>query len=118
MVGSIIQMLSENLSAKLKINLKKLIATIGSSEADKTAYMYGAVCNAVSVMLDLITNFVRKFKRNDNNIIIKPDYTSEKCVFQSEMIVTLKVWHLIVITLKTMGILNKNVTDRINRKGK
>ena len=117
LVGSMVQMISEHLTAKLKVNLKKFKAVIASPEADKTAYMYGVICNAVSVMLDLIPNYVRKFRKKDENITVYPDYTAEKCKFEAHVVITLKVYHILIIAMRALGILNENARENIRRKG-
>lgn len=117
LVSSMVQMLSEHLTAKLKVNLKKFKAVVASPEADKTAYMYGVICNAVSVMLDLVPNYVRKFKKKDENIAVYTDYTSEKCTFEAHVIITLKVYHILIIAMRALGILSENARENIRRKG-
>ena len=117
LISSMVQMISEHLTAKLRLNLKKFKAVIASAEADKTAYMYGAVCNAVTVMLELIPNYVRKFRRNNENIAVYPDYIAEKCYFEAHVVITLRVYHILIIAMKALGILNENARENIRRKG-
>ena len=117
LIVSMAQMIAENLTSNLKINLKKLKAVIASDEADKTAYMYGAASNAVAIMLDAVPNFVKKFKKNDKNIAVYPDYTAEKCIFEAEVVITLKVRHLLIILFRALGLLNESARKNIRKKG-
>lgn len=117
LINSMVQMIYENLTANLKLDLKRFKAVIASPEADKTAYMYGVVSNAVAIMLELIPNYVRKFKKNDKNIAVYPDYTAEKCTFEAHVTITLKVYHILIIAMRALGILNENARENIRRKG-
>ena len=118
LIISLVKMFTHNLSRSLAIHLRRLNVVVGSDSADKTALRYTKLCNTVAILLELLPETVRKFKKDYKEINIYPDYTAEKCTFAAEVVFTMKVWHLLRILFGAVGIFTANTRKRISERNR
>ena len=89
---------------QVKIKTQKIVITIGSDDAAKTAMLYAAASNAVLLILTLLDNCkkLRGFKGSE--VAVNADFTAQKCSADLEIIFSMRVWQLLksifAVTLK------------------
>ena len=80
---------------QVKIKTQKIVITIGSDDAAKTAMLYAAASNAVLLILTLLDNCkkLRGFKGSE--VAVNADFTAQKCSADLEIIFSMRVWQLL-----------------------
>ena len=98
-IGRIIGRALEEHFSKMKIYLKELHVSIGSSDAAETALLYGGAIQAANGLCALLQHYSH-FRCDNRNLVIAPDFTSEKSRFSIHLDLTVKSFHIIGVLLR------------------
>ena len=80
---------------RVKIKTQKIVITIGSDDAAKTAMLYAAASNAVLLILTLLDNCKKLKGFKGSEIAVNADFTAQKCSADLEIIFSMRVWQLL-----------------------
>lgn len=98
-IGRIIGRALKEHFSKMKIYLKELHVSIGSSDAAETALLYGGAIQAANGLCALLQHYSH-FRCDNRNLVIAPDFVSEKSRFSIHLDLTVKAFHLIGVLLR------------------
>ncbi len=94
--------------SKLKINIKKLIITVGGDDASKIALNYGKLSAAVSLIIELLDNKTQIAPIKDGTVAVYADFLSEKNSADFDFSVKISVGSLVAIAFGIIVWLIKN----------
>lgn len=95
--------LLRSFGAHLQIEAVRLRITVASGDAAKTALLYGAVCQSVACILEILSN-VTNFKAKDREqITVDADFLGEKSAADLYLIFRLRVWHVFAMLFSALG---------------
>ena len=95
----------------LKVEILKMHVKVGSADPAKTALIYGGVCQAVSYIVELLSNLTNVDVKNQNSISVQPDFFEGKTEASINITLGLRVWHALSLAIKFfMAYLKKNST--------
>lgn len=95
----------------LKVEILKMHVKVGSADPAKTALIYGGVCQAVSYIVELLSNLTNVDIKNTNSISVEPDFFEGKTEANINITLGLRVWHALSLAIKFfMAYLKKNST--------
>jgi len=80
-----------------KIKTEKIVLTVATDDAAKTALLYAAVNNAVLLIVAFLDSCKKIEKLHKSEISVNADFLAEKCSADVEISFSLRVWHLIKI---------------------
>ncbi len=103
LVTDIIKELLKNSAKYTKIKLCYANITVASDDAAKTAMLYGAVCQGLYYVTELLTHFT-KFKKDYKKIKVVSDFTSEEIKYDFKLVLTVKPVHLLIVGKKLIPI--------------
>ena len=98
-IGRIIGRALEEHFSKMKIYLKELHVSVASSDAAETALLYGGAIQAANGLCALLQHYSH-FRCDNRNLVIAPDFVSEKSRFSIHLDLTVKAFHLIGVLLR------------------
>ena len=85
--------------SKMKVHLKDLHIYVATDDAAKTALTSGGAIQAGNFLIALLQRFCR-FQADSKNLVIAPDFTSEKSRFSIHLDLSFKPIHLIGVLLR------------------
>lgn len=85
--------------SKLKINIKKLIITVGGSDAAKIALSYGKVEAAVSLIIELLDNKTKLSPIKEGTVMVYADFLSEKTTVNFDFSVKISIGSILGIAI-------------------
>jgi len=91
MITALVKQLLEKAKKHLKIELKKLVISVGSDEAAKTAMIYGAVCVACDELLETMRRSLNFKIKGDDAVNVFADFTSEKTYADINIVFSLNI---------------------------
>jgi hypothetical protein len=80
----------KELSAALKIKIKKLDISVATSSPDKTAILFGSVCSAVYQLCEIVNRFTRS-EIDPTKIKIHSDFLSQSFKAELDMVISLRI---------------------------
>lgn len=89
-------------SKHLRIEARRLIITVGSEDAAKTAILFGAVNQAAIALLECLKQNGNLKQTHRSRIAVRADFEAEKTTADIKLIFTLRVWHLLDILFRTV----------------
>ncbi|MBR3836648.1 MAG: DUF2953 domain-containing protein [Clostridia bacterium] len=98
-IGRIIGRALKEHFSKMKIYLKELHVSIGTADAAETALLYGGAIQAANGLCALLQHYSH-FRCDNRNLVIAPDFVSEKSRFSIHLDLTVKAFHLIGVLLR------------------
>lgn len=100
----------------LRIRLNRIRLKIGTGDAAATALTYGAVTQAINVLMPLLDNLKQvRFPKSDD-IDITADFTAEESEIDVCISFSLRVWHLLHVVFVALGRLIKYFLQLLKRK--
>lgn len=97
LIGAIVKRFYELTSGRIKIRIKKLHVTVSTDDAAKTAILYGAVCEATSLLLELINDGYTPVQYKAGAVAVVPDYVSGKCDAKIDVVCSVSLVRAFVI---------------------
>ncbi len=89
-VYDILSIVTDKFTKRLKVRILSCNIDIGSDNAAKTAILYGSVCAGINGLLSALVHFTRYNEKDNENITVTPDFTSEKTVCDVHLQVALR----------------------------
>ena len=102
MIARLMSSLLKACAPYMKVRLAKVHVFVGSSDAAKTAILYGVVSGAVAILVDNIDEFTNLHKLKKKSIIVEPDFLSDKTTADINVSLSISVYGLIASMLKVM----------------
>lgn len=98
----------------VRIEARRLIITVGTDDAAKTAILFGSVNQAAIALLEFLrqTGNLRQTRRSQ--IAVKADFTSDKTTADVKLVFSMHVWQLLDILLSTLKRLIKDKRKKAN----
>lgn len=84
----------KRMSYKLRIRVKELDVTVAGEDPAKTALLYSAVCNSLSVFADMISGF-EKIKCRIDKLHCGCDFTATEFVFKADIVISIRVYRAV-----------------------
>ncbi len=85
-----------------RVKIYRLAITVASSDAAKTALLYGAVSPAVAFLLETLEQFSNLKIASDAPIGVQADFTDDRCHADLHVRFRLLVVHLIDVALRSL----------------
>ena len=102
MIADLISTLIKSCAPYMRVKLARVHISVGSSDAAKTAILYGAISGAVALLVDNIDEYTNLEKLKKKSIIVEPDFLSEKTSARIHISLSISVYGAIATILKTM----------------
>lgn len=81
----------------LRLDVSKILVTVGGQDAAKTAITYGLVSQSVAYLLEFLDNHLKISKKRKGQIDVHCDFTSETITYDISISASLSVWQLLDI---------------------
>ena len=89
-------------SAKhIRLRASRIIITVATDDAAKTAILFGAVNQAVIALIELLDQAKKWRGLRDSQISVKADFTAEKSTADISITLSLRVWQMLSILFHT-----------------
>lgn len=85
--------LLKSLGKHLRLKFAKVRITVATGDAAKTATTYGAVCAAVTALVEILKN-LRGFSMDNEQISVNCDFLEEKSYADVHIEIGLRLWHV------------------------
>lgn len=98
-IGKVISLALKEHFRRARVDLKELYVSIGTDDAAKTALIYGGSIQAANALCVLLQRFT-KFRCNNKNLVIAPDFTSEKSRFSIHLDMTVRLFFVLGVLFR------------------
>lgn len=98
-VSAVVKKVLASFGKHLKIKTVRLRITVATGDAAKTAVVYGAVCQAVTYVMEMLYNIAGFTVSKSGEVTIVPDFVSERSSADIKIIFKLRVWHVFAMLL-------------------
>ena len=78
------------------LKFARLHITVATDDAAKTATTYGAMCAAVSTLVELLKN-LKGFSMDNEQVSVNCDFLEEKSYVDMHIEIGLRLWHVFAI---------------------
>lgn len=85
----------------IKIRIIKINIAVACSDAAQTAIAYGAAAQSLAYLLEFFDNIAKVKYESNSEVNVVPDFLSEHFSADIEIVFTLRVIHLLDISIKT-----------------
>ena len=102
MIGSFISTLIKSCAPYMRVKLARVHIYVGSSDAAKTAILYGAISGALALLIDNIDEYTNLEKLKKKSIIVEPDFLAETTSANIHICLSISVYGAIATMLKTI----------------
>ncbi len=92
----------------LKIKLSRIVVTVASDDAAKTAIMYGAAAQTVAYIVAFLDQMTRLSYAPESEIDVTADFLAEKPTADVKISVAVRVWHIIDVLFAALKVYIKN----------
>ena len=82
---------------KIRIKINKLHIRVSADEAAHTAILYGVVAQLVYSMVMYVEANYTALEKRDENLLIEPDFVSDECSADIDIVLSAKIWRAIFI---------------------
>ena len=110
-LGLIFKLLSvvfSRFSHHVKLKATRIIITVATEDAAKTAVLFGAVNQAVGDILTLLDTYGKLEGMRDARIVVAPDFMADKTKADICISLSLRLWHMADILWRAAWRLAKN----------
>ena len=115
LITSLIDALHEKAFRAAHIHLYALTVRIGTSDAAKTALLYGAVCPAVSALLQTIHECSNLHLHHPKRMSVQPDFVHETFHVEIDLALQLRVHHLLALGLRAISHISQHKQARTTK---
>ena len=105
------------LGKKLHVKVKRLEITVGSDDAAKTAYLYGAVSQGVAYTIATLDSYA-KLRIKDTKLKITANFLQESVTFEGEILVSIRVGSVISLFFSALKLFIKEAFSSKTPDGK
>ena len=97
----IVTMLLGKSAKHIRLRASRIIITVATDDAAKTAILFGAVNQAVVALIELLDQAKKWHRLRDSEISVKADFTAEKSTADISITLSLRVWQMLSILFHT-----------------
>ncbi len=98
-IRNILLILAESFKKHLHVRLSKIHIRVATSDAAKTAILYGAVSTAVACIIDIVDDIANLKTLKESSVSVEPDFLSEKTDIKLNIILYMSVIGTIKVLL-------------------
>ncbi|MBO5716009.1 MAG: DUF2953 domain-containing protein [Clostridia bacterium] len=113
MIANLVSSLLKTCAPHMRVKFAKLHIKVASSDAAKTAILYGAVSATAACLIDNIDEFTKLHKLKRKSVIIEPDFLSDRTEAKINISLSISVFGAIVTILKMM-LTHSNILNKIS----
>lgn len=100
MILALLKRLYYETRGKVKLRIKKLHILVAADDAAHTALLYGVVLQLVSYMIGFVERNYSRIDRKEGDLMVGPDYVSDECSIDVDIVLSVKIWRAIPIIMK------------------
>ena len=101
LIREIVTVLLGKSAKHVRLEASRILITVGTDDAAKTALLFGAVNQAVVALIELLDQAKKWRRLRRAELSVKPDFTAEKCTADISITLSLRVWQMLSILLHT-----------------
>ena len=101
--GAVLGALFSKFAKRLHIKVARLKIKVATGDAASTAILYGAVCQSVAYIIEILQNVTNVDGLKSAEISVEPDYLSEETSLDLCFIFSLRIRHVFGILFGTVG---------------
>ena len=99
-VTEVVRLAFKEFFAKATVDLRECKVSIGTDDAALTALSFGGAIFAANALCALLMRF-SKFRCDNRNLRVSPDFTSEKSAFSFHLILSCRLIHVLGVALRS-----------------
>ncbi len=92
----------------LKIKLSRIVITVASDDAAKTAIMYGAAAQSVAYIVEFLDRMSRLKYAPEAEVSVVADFLAEKPTADVKIAVSVRVWHVFDLVFAALKVYIQN----------
>ncbi len=92
----------------LKIKLSRIVITVATDDAAKTAVLYGAVSQVVAYIVAFLDQMSRLRYAPEAEVAVNADFLAEKPTADVKLAVSVRVWHIFDLLIAALRVYIKN----------
>ena len=96
-ITSLVKILFSRFFKHLRLDVSKILITVGGSDAAATAITYGVVSQATAYLLEFLDKNLKISKKRKGQINVLCDFTAEDTVYDISLSASLSVWQILDI---------------------
>ncbi len=96
-VLALVKLLFSRFFKHLRLDVSKILITVGGEDAAKAAITYGIVSQSVVYLLEYLDKHLKISKKRNGEINVTCDFTSESTVYDISLSASLSVWQILDI---------------------
>lgn len=96
-VLGLVKLLFSRFFKHLRLDISKIVVTIGAEDAAKCAIQYGIIAQSVAYLLSFLDKNLHISKKRNGVIDVRCDFTSEQIVYDIHIAASLTVWQILDI---------------------
>ena len=86
----------------LRIDVKKIVLTVATGDAAKTAILYGAVCGAMQGLVTFLENKANFKTDRDSDIRVEIDFLAEKPSADIDLAFSFRIWQIFDLAFRSL----------------
>ncbi len=96
-VITLVKILFSRFFRHLRLDVSKILITVGGSDAAKAAITYGVISQSVAYLLEFLDSRLKISKKRKGQINVFCDFTSETVTYDISISASLSIWQLLDI---------------------
>ena len=96
---SLIKLFFSNLFKYLRLDVSKIIVTVGGKDAAACAISYGVISQSIAYLLEFLDNHMKIHKKRRGKINVLCDFTAEDTTYDIFISASLNVWQILDIII-------------------
>ena len=96
-ITNLVKILFSRFFKHLRLDVSKILITVGGSDAAACAITYGVVSQATAYLLEYLDNNIKISKKRRGEINVLCDFTAESTVYDISLSASLSVWQILDI---------------------
>lgn len=98
-VVSLVKILFSRFFKHLRLDVSRILISVGGEDAAKTAITHGIISQSVAYLLDFLDNRIKISKKRKGQINVFCDFTSETVTYDISISASLSAWQLLDIAI-------------------
>lgn len=97
MILAVLKKLYQLTRGKMKVRVKRLVISVGTEDAAKTAMLYGATVASVAAIIEFIERKFTRIRRRPGEMQVRADYVSGKTKAEIDIICSIPLYRALII---------------------
>jgi len=102
MILALLKKLYEVTKGRVRVRVKRLLISVGTDDAAKTAVLYGATVASVASIIGFIDQKFTRIRRRSGEMQVRADYLSGKTHAEIDIICSIRLYRALVIGVKML----------------